>query len=211
MLTEIRDTRPGSLQGYPGPDIPDVPPPWSVSLAASQAELAAILYGRFGSDLHLRVGALPYPMPAADPHAGVQLPPSLDFLDPDQVRAELDGPATVACGHTTHHCLVLTNLTTKNLTVLTNGQVTAVIVDLDAGTPIGGFAGAQRMPLIRFSAGPRESVRIPVVIGTASFTPELGYVVPPGQWGLRVKLHLHIGDGESTRRTTETLPLTVSA
>ena len=32
------------------------------------------------------------------------------------------------------------------------------------------------------------TVRVPLLIGTASFTPRLGYAVPAGLWGLAVDL-----------------------
>ncbi|TCC33400.1 hypothetical protein [Kribbella sindirgiensis] len=40
-----------------------------------------------------------------------------------------------------------------------------------------------------FPIQPQQSSRVPVLIGTASVDPELGYAVPPGPWGLAVSLH----------------------
>jgi hypothetical protein len=38
------------------------------------------------------------------------------------------------------------------------------------------------MPMIMFRVAPGTTERIPLLIGTASFQPELGYTVPPGSW-----------------------------
>jgi hypothetical protein len=71
------------------------------------------------------------------------------------------------------------NLSGRVLPVATNGSLTAV-VDPKAGQVVGGFAEAQHMPLIMFRVAPGAAERTPLLIGTASFRPELGYTVPPG-------------------------------
>lgn len=66
----------------------------------------------------------------------------------------------------------------------TNGNLTAAIVDPDTGAKVGGYAGAQHMPLVVFTVEPTKTVRIPLLVGTASYDPNLGYTVPPGTWQL---------------------------
>ncbi|MGZ0146694.1 hypothetical protein ACXJJ3_06455 [Kribbella sp. WER1] len=39
-----------------------------------------------------------------------------------------------------------------------------------------------------FAVEARSSRSIPLLIGTASVVPELGYAVPPGEWGLEIVL-----------------------
>ncbi len=59
------------------------------------------------------------------------------------------------------------------------------------------------------AAGSTE--RIPLLIGTASFTPELGYLLPPGSWGLQAPLDLAPDLRTRHRRLTPVLPLTITA
>ena len=71
-----------------------------------------------------------------------------------------------------------------------------------------------------FRVAPGETSRIPLLIGTASFTPRLGYMIPAGDWGIQATLKL--GPVNSTRppepawqplenRRTPVLSLTVTA
>jgi hypothetical protein len=46
----------------------------------------------------------------------------------------------VRSGHTLRHGLLVGNLTRQDLTIATNGQVTAAAVDPRTGQAIGGFA-----------------------------------------------------------------------
>ena len=123
---------------------------------------------------------------------------------------ELDGPAVVRSGATLLHHLTVRNLTGSELQIATNGQVTAAVVDPHTGEVVGGYSGAQSMPLKVFRAAPGGSTRIPLLIGTASVTPRLGYVVPAGEWGIQATLTLG-PDPRSPRRRTPILPLTVIA
>ena len=66
----------------------------------------------------------------------------------------------------------------------TNGQLTANIADPNTGRAVGGYTGAQILPLIPFTAAPGDTVRIPLLVGTASYDPALGYAVPAGRWAL---------------------------
>jgi hypothetical protein len=125
--------------------------------------------------------------------------------------AELDGPATVRSGHTLRHGLLLRNLTTAELQIATNGQVTAAVVDPQTGEVVGGFSGAQTLPLIVFRVAPGQSGRVPLLIATASFIPRLGYTVPAGLWGIQATLVLGPGPRDSPRRRTPVLPLTITA
>ena len=120
------------------------------------------------------------------------------------------GPATVRFGETLHHGLLVRNLSGQVLPVATNGAVTAV-VDPQTGQVVGGFAEAQIMPLIMFRVAPAATERIPLLIGTASFRPELGYTVPPGSWGIQVPLDPEWNPHHREARLTPVLPLTVTA
>jgi hypothetical protein len=102
-------------------------------------------------------------------------------------------------------------LTGSELQIATNGGVTAAVVDPQTGETVGGFSGMQTLPLKVFRAIPGGSVRIPLLIGTASSRARLGYTVPPGEWGIRVTLRLGPDPRNSLQRRTPILPLTITA
>jgi hypothetical protein len=211
VLGRLRDEQPGVLMQYPMPEVDEGrQPPFAIGLAPWAAATAEELHRQFGDDIELTVGALPYPpgrRPPRPPAAG----PLPDLLDPDEIAAELDGPAVVGSGHTLRHGLLLRNRTGRELQIATNGGVTAVVVDPRTGEVVGGFAGFQIRPLIIFRVAPGQTERVPLLIGTASCTPRLGYTVPPGDWGIQATLTLGSPLRDSLRRRTPVLSLTITA
>src|SRR5271165_5681493 len=121
------------------------------------------------------------------------------------------GPAVVRFRQTLRHGLLVRNRTDGELQIATNGHVTAWIVDPQTGEEVGGFSGWQTLPLVTFRIGPGGTERIPLLIGTASFTVRLGYAVPPGNWGLQATLDLAQDPGERVSRRIPVLPLTITA
>ena len=211
VLARLRDQQPGSLTQYPTPDVDEgTQPPFTIRLAPWAAATAEELHQQFGDDVELTVGALAYPPGRQPPHPPA-VGPLPDLLDPHEIVAELDGPAVVSSGYTLRHGLLLRNLTTRELQIATNGQVTAVVVDPHTSEVVGGFAGFQNLPLIIFRVAPGQTERVPLLIGTASCTPRLGYAVPPGDWGIQATLTLGPHPRDSPRRRTPVLPLTVTA
>jgi hypothetical protein len=212
ILTRLRDQQPDDLQGFPDPSRPEgQPPPYQITLAPTAVAVAEDLQTRFGGDVELTVGALPYPpgRPARWPPI---TEPQADLLSPHQATVELDGPAIVRSGHTLRHALLLQNRSGDDLRIATtNGQLTTAVVDPVTGAVVGGFAGAQALPLITYQVAPGQTEPIPLLTGTASFTPRLGYAVPPGSWGIQATLILGRDPRESHRRHTPVLPLTITA
>jgi hypothetical protein len=214
-VARLLNEQPGALTGYPDPSRSEGgPPPYAIRLAPWAEAVAAELSRQFGDQVDLTVGALPYP-PGRPPHRPVrrQSPARepVSLLDPREAQAELDGPAVVRSGHTLRHGLLLRNHTGGELQIATNGQVTARIVDPQTGEEVGGFSGWQTLPLVMFRIAPGGTERIPLLIGTASFTARLGYAVPPGSWGLQTTLDFAPDPGERVRRRTPVLPLTITA
>src|ERR1035441_377607 len=204
FLARLRDQQPGTLMQYPMPEVDDGrQPPWAAATADE-------LHQQFGNDIELTVGALPY-SPGRQPPSPHAAGPSADLLDPCEIVAELAGPAVVSSGHTLRHGLLLRNLTGRELQIATNGQVTAVVVDPRTGEVVGGFAGSQSLPLIIFRVPPGQTGQVPLLIGTASRTPRLGYTIPPGDWGIQATLTLGPHPRDSPRRRTPILPLTITA
>jgi hypothetical protein len=125
--------------------------------------------------------------------------------DPDRHRYLPSAVPDRRFGDTTTHHLLVTNLTGADVGIETNGHLTATIVDPDTGVSVGGYAGAKRLPLVTFTAAPATTVRIPLLVGTASYRPALGYTVPPGTWWLTAPIRL--ADG----RHLTTPPLAVTS
>ena len=132
------------------------------------------------------------------------------LLDSREITVELDGPAVVRSGHTLRHSLLVRNLSGRDLQIATNGQVTAAVVDPQTGEVVGGFSGSPNWPLVIFRVAAGATEPIPLLIGTASYTPRLGYVVPAGEWGIQ---HATLGPHprDSPSRRTPILPLTITA
>ena len=214
VLVRLREEQPGVLQMYPTLEldpgsVPPVPP-FGIGLAPWAVTTAAELHRQFGDDVELTVGALPYP-PGAQPHPRPATAPLPGLLDSREVTVELDGPAVVRSGHTLRHALLVRNLSGRELQIATNGQVTAVVVDPQTGEVVGGFFGAQALPLVIFRVAAGATEPIPLLIGTASYTPRLGYVVPAGEWGIQATLTLGPHPRDSPSRRTPILPLTITA
>jgi hypothetical protein len=216
-LGRLAEERPGVLMRSPGLDQRDGgPPPYEIGLAPWAEAEAAGLHGRFGDLVRLTVGALPYPPGASEARPVPSPDGAAEPMGPQEADAELDGPAVVRSGYTLRHGLLVRNRSGAELAIATNGHVTAVVVDPDSGEVLGGFSGAQVLPLIMFRVPPGGTERIPLLIGTASFTPRLGYAVPPGEWGVQATLDLvpaHAGPepAERLRRRTPVLPLTITS
>jgi len=216
-LARLLEDRPGAVTSHPDLGGSDSgPPPYPIRLAPWAEAVAAELHGRFGDRVDLTVGALPYP-PAYPPGGTPRRPrPSGEpaaRLDPAEAEAELDGPAVVRSGHTLRHGLLVRNHAGTVLAIATNGAVTASVVDPRTDEVVGGYAGFQTLPLVMFRVPPGGTERIPLLIGTASYTGRLGYAVPPGRWGVEVTLQLTRDADVRDRvpRRTPVLPLTVIA
>lgn len=209
-LARLRDRQAGALMQFPMPEVDQGrQPPFEIHLAPWAVAIAQELHRQFGDNLDLRVGALPYPptrQRQRQPATG--RPP--DLLDLHQIAAELDGPAVVGSGQTLRHGVLLRNFTDRELKIATNGQVTAVVVDPQTGEVVGGFCGTQTLQLIMFRVAPGQTGRVPLLIGTASFTPRIGFTVPAGDWGLQATLTLGPDPRASPRRRTPVMRLTIT-
>jgi hypothetical protein len=62
---------------------------------------------------------------------------------------------------------------------------------------------------VEFLVAAGETKKIPLLIGTESFVPALGYTVPAGRWGVETTLTLG-RNPDSPRRRTPVLPLTIT-
>jgi hypothetical protein len=153
-----------------------------LTLGADQESLAATLLERFGDAVNLKVGSFAFPMPT-DSAAGPPLPrPDVLPILLEGVDVSLSDSVIVTSGRVAHGSLEFSNHGAVEMTLDTNGVVTARILDPSTLEVVGGFVGAQTMPLVRFLMAPGETVTVPLLVGAASFKRGLGYIVPPGEW-----------------------------
>jgi hypothetical protein len=181
-----------------------------LSLWAGQEDLAARLLARYGDAVNLTVGYLHYPDRALLRFDGTPLeramPDRPPLLPVDRAVVSVPEHLHVRSGRHRQSELEVHNRGADDIVVLTNGMVTAMVVDPETNELVGGYEGAQTMPLVRFTAPPGQSVKIPLLIGTACAVARLGYATPPGEWAIEVVLGL---DEERERFLTPHLPLTV--
>jgi hypothetical protein len=208
ILARLQDVTPGPLSSWPDPrDDTDRAPPFQIWLEPWAVDVAGDLHARFGADVELTVGALRYPQrtlvggPAGWPPAP---PPE---ADPAEIEIAVDGPLRIRSGHPALHTLLVGNRGARELRIDTSGELIPAVVDLVSGQPVGGYSGAVRAMLMTFIVAPGTTERIPLLVGTASFVPELGYAVPPGEWGIQAELAPAAG----TAARTPVLPLTITS
>jgi hypothetical protein len=210
----------GALVSYPDPSVDTHrQPPFEIRLQWWASEIAEDLPRRFGDDVKLVVGLRPYPEP--QPRRQVGAPDHIPDMDPTVMSVALDASIAVSSGHTARGALRVHNMSADAIVTCTNGQVTAQVVDPRTRAVVGGFTGAQTLPGVYFRAAAGDTVVVPVLVGTASASADLGYAVPAGDWAIQVILELDDGDGfgwqrggvgrPSRRRLrTPLLPITVT-
>jgi len=189
-LTEIERQTPGALQSWPDPSVASPrPTPIAIELAAWATDIAADLHARFADQVQLTVGAMSYP-----DRAMVRLTeafaPALTPAEDHGLRVTLATPVHVQSGHSMKTFARVTNTAPTSAQLHTNGHLSAVVID-SGERVIGAYVGAQHVPLVRFALPSSGPVEVPLLIGTASLAPELGYAVPPGEWRLWVELPLN--------------------
>ncbi len=171
----------------------------SVSLWADQVEAAEDLHRRYGDAVELEVGHFPYPdrfaarrSPSVPPN-----PPEHPPL-PEGVVLTLPEEFAVRSGGTGRTVLTVRNRTANDVRSSSNGTLFPPVVDPGTGEHVGGYEGAMTTQLKVVTIAPGHSAELPVLVGTASSRPELGWAVPPGRWALRFGLLL--GDGRGERK-----------
>lgn len=198
VLGRLRDDPAAPLRRWPDPDGTGAGgPPFSIRLAAWAVDVAAELDQQFGPDVELRVGFLRYPPSAQAEPTGVLALALAEYPSgppcPDGISAAPTDPIAVRSGHDVRTTLIVHNAGTATTHIRTNGTLTAMIVDPAAHRIVGSYAGSQTLPLVSFELVPGADARVPLLVGTASIDPHLGFAVPPGEWAYIVELDLEPG------------------
>ncbi|HEY5273125.1 MAG TPA: hypothetical protein VIJ34_07820 [Acidimicrobiales bacterium] len=208
FVDELRDDPRRPIRGFVDVASERSPSPrCQLTLAAWATEIASEVHARFGGAVAVTLGALPFPY-ASSPAGGVVVhrpPRHLLRLRIDEVAVSLRDELEVRSGFDAISELQLRNLGRRELTVRTNGNLTARVLDPVSGEVVGGFVGAQPTPHVVFRLVAGETTSVPLLLGTTSFVRTLGYAIPAGQWAFDAVLDL----GDSGRYVTSQLPFTV--
>jgi hypothetical protein len=204
VLAALQQQDPLPLTSFPGPEFDQGRrPPFEIGLAAWATHIAEQLHDRFGGDVMLTVGAMRYPQRALAHEPARLLGISTPVLGPGQATIAWATPLRVRSGHTAQHDMAITNVGTEQVKV--SGPLIAEVVDLDSGEIVGGYTGAVSLVLMIVVISPGATRQIPVLVGTDSLRPDLGYALPPGEWGAQTTLWLA---GSPVR--TPILPVTIT-
>jgi len=211
LVARLRDDPGRPIRGFSAAVGERVPSPsCHLTLAAWATELAESVRSRFGSEVAVTVGALSFPdrtfLSAGGGDVVVHRPPeNLPRLSSEEVAVSLEGELSVRSGFDVMSEMQLRNLGARELTIRTNRNLTARVLDPTTLEVVGGFTGAQALPGRNFHAAPGEMIVIPLLVGTTSLVPALGYAIPPGNWAIDAVLDL----GNGGRYVTATVPITV--
>jgi hypothetical protein len=161
-----------------------------------------MLHARFGDLVELEVGFLAYPSggPGKLLQAASRLsPPSRpSVFEAGDASFRLSEPVLIRSGHDADATLLCTNTSDSEWVVETTGRLFASVLDPHTDEIVGGYAGADVLPLITFRVPRNATVPIPLLIGTASSAPRLGFALPPGEWAAEAVLDI---EGQPSRRT----------
>jgi hypothetical protein len=179
----------------------------SVRLRADQEHVASELASRYGSAVSLQVGHFSFPdrqrrrpRPLAPPTLEEQAFEGLE------ISVEVD-QEVLETGDDGHGRLVLRNISSARIGPLSSGRPQVGSLLNSSLETVGGYSGMIAGVGLTINLEPGASVRVPFIFGTASTRQDLGYVVPPGQYWLKVQMRLHHGRG-APETTTPAAPLT---
>ena len=164
----------------------------SVGLRADQEHVASELASRYGGAVKLQVGYFafpgrrrPRPLPAG-PALEEQAPEGLEMsveVDQEVLEAGDDG----------HGRLVLRNSSPERIGTLYCGRPLVGSLLNSALETVGGYSGAVAAAGRVIDLAPGDSASIGFIFGTASTRENLGYILPPGRYWLRLQMIIHDG------------------
>ncbi|MEU4198283.1 hypothetical protein AB0E69_40750 [Kribbella sp. NPDC026611] len=200
-VRRLLEESPEALMSFPDPESERRERRIRIELAPWATEIAAALDARYETFVELRVGAMTFPERQLFVRAYVPRP----AYGLDGIEVELLGPLAVRSGWSAQADVLVTNRGDDEQVLLSNGALGSLLVDSSAAV-VGRFVGPQPLVRVGHPVEAHGSRPVPVLIGTASLVPELGYAVPPGQWGLLVGLGTENGS-----RWSAPLEITVTA
>ena len=191
-LRRVSEESPGALRVFPVPDRARREPPFYIELAAWATDIAAMLNAKYGSLVDLRVGGMIFParqLWVTDHARQLHGAPA----ESAGLYVEPLSPLTVETGRFTKEDVLVTNRAAHTQVLATGGDLQSAVTD-GSGSVVGRYVGPHTAKRVEFWIEPHQSRPVPVLIGTASMVPDLGYAVPPGQWGLVIELQTDSGN-----------------
>ncbi|HTQ80440.1 MAG TPA: hypothetical protein VMM92_10625 [Thermoanaerobaculia bacterium] len=179
-----------------------------VALRADQENLASELATRYGSAVELRVGAFSFPgRQRSHPRPPDGLALEEQTFDGLEMSVEA-GQKVLEAGDDGHGRLVLRNSGSERIGPLGSGQpLSGSLLNTSLET-VGGYSGWIAGTGLVVDLAPGRSASIPVIYGTASTREDLGYVLPPGTYWLKVRMRFRHGLGGGPPTHALTAPLT---
>ena len=169
----------------------------SVGLRADQEHVASELASRYGSAVELRVGYFDFPVRQRSrprPPAGPAPAPEEQAFEGLELSVEVD-QTVLEAGDDGHGRLILRNSSPEPIGPLGTGQPLVGSLLNSSLETVGGYSGAIAGTGRFIDLAPGASASLPVIFGTASTREDLGYVLPPGRYWLRVQMRVHHGRG----------------
>jgi hypothetical protein len=178
-----------------------------VDLRADQEHVARELASRYGSAVQLRVGLFSFPdRRGSRPRQAAGPVPEEQAFEGLEMSVEVDQEVLEA-GDDGRGRLVLRNSSPERIGPLDCGQPLVGSLLNSSYEAVGGYSGWVAGTGRTINLAPGDSASIPVIFGTASTREDLGYVLPPGRYWLRVEMRLHHGRG-APLTNTPAAPLT---
>lgn len=162
----------------------------SLDLRADQEHVASELACRYGSAVELRVGLFAFPN--RHRRQGRSAGPTLEerAIQGLEMSVEVDQEILQA-GDDGRGRLVLRNSSPERIGPLNTGQPLEGDLLNSSLETVGGYIGWVAGTGRVIDLAPGESTSIKVIFGTASTREDLGYVLPPGRYWLKVQMPLH--------------------
>jgi hypothetical protein len=164
-----------------------------VGLRADQEHVASELASRYGSAVELRVGFFDFPeRRRSRPRPPATPAPSPEEQDFEGLETSVEVDQRVLeAGDDGHGRLILRNSSQERIGPLLTGQPLVGSLLNSSHEAVGGYSGAVAGTGRFIDLAPGGSASILVIFGTASTREDLGYVVPPGRYWLKVRMPLY--------------------
>jgi hypothetical protein len=165
-----------------------------VGLRADQEHVASELASRYGSAVELRVGFFAFPdrRPGSRPRPPATPAPSAEEQDFERLEMSVEVDQRVLeAGDDGHGRLILRSSSRERIGPLLTGQPLVGSLLNSSHEAVGGYSGAVAGTGRFIDLAPGGSASLPVIFGTASTREDLGYVLPPGRYWLKVQMPLY--------------------
>jgi hypothetical protein len=162
-----------------------------VGLRADQEHVASELASRYGGAVELRVGFFAFPdRRRSRPRPPAGPAPEEPAFEGLEMSVEVD-QRVLEAGDDGHGRLILRNSSQERIGPLLTGQPLVGSLLNSSHEAVGGYSGAVAGTGLTIDLAPGGSASILVIFGTASTREDLGYVVPPGRYWLKVQMPLY--------------------